>query len=222
MEDEIKKLPEILPVSDTPPAKFDWDAIGKNYLADAQLRRCQERFKLACPPELHPDVTDWAHPNLARYAAQIEQVKAWPGGKRGILAAGESGRGKTRAFWHLLGRLSNESREIRFFTAHAWFARLGQEVRYGSDDAQGWVESVAKAPVVFIDDLGQQALTKAREEWAMQWFFSLLDIRLNHGLPLFVTTNLTAPEIAGRADKSGIREDPLLRRLLELCEVVKF
>jgi len=53
-------------------------------------------------------------------------------------------------------------------------------------------------------------------------FFRMLDLRLGArpARPLIITTNLTAAQIA--AGQAGVRADPLLRRLLDLCEVVKF
>jgi DNA replication protein DnaC len=74
--------------------------------------------------------------------------------------------------------------------------------------------------VVFIDDWGQEANLKSRENWAEGWFFRFVDYRIERGLPLIITTNLTAKDIARK--EGDVRGDPLLRRLLEMSDVVKF
>ena len=72
-----------------------------------------------------------------------------------------------------------------------------------------------------LDRRFQIAFDKARADWAQAHFMALLDQRLGYGLPLFATTNLSAPEMAG-VQKSAVRAHPLIRRLLDLAEPVKF
>jgi DNA replication protein DnaC len=156
-------------------------------------------------------------------AAAIATVRGWQHGKRGILASGPTGLGKTRAIADLYRRLAcEEGRDVRYFNAADWFAALGAQVKYGRDDAAGWVREMARKPIFILDDLGQEAVQKSHEEWAQSWFFRFLDIRREHGLPLIVSTNLSAEQITGRHDRRNLRADPLLQRLLDLCEVVKF
>ena len=114
-----------------------------------------------------------------------------------------------------------EARDIRYFHASDWFSTLQGCLNYGRDDARGWVDAVARRPVVYIDDLGQEAIQTARSEWAMSWFMRFLDIRVSERLPLYVTTNLDAQGIAERG-ASSVRGDPMVRRLIEICEPIKF
>ena len=154
--------------------------------------------------------------------AQIERVLAHQVGAKGLLLSGRTGRGKTRSMWALMRRLAHdEARDIRYFHAGDWFATLQGCLTYGRDDARGWVDAVARRPIVFIDDLGQEAIQTARSEWAMSWFMRFLDIRVSERLPLYVTTNLDAQGIAERG-ASSVRGDPMVRRLIEICEPIKF
>jgi DNA replication protein DnaC len=207
-------------VSDLPkPEKtVDLDAFGAEYAARARRNTACDRWHLACPEKMRE--TNWQDPRIAPFSAQHAQILSWQYQDRGILASGPSGHGKTRAMWALMKRLAEEGREIRYFTAASWFSTLQQQFVFGRDESLSWVLAVAKVPVVFIDDLGQQAIQLSREDWAQGWLFQFLDARLGHGLPLFVTTNLTAAEMAGQS--SGTRGNPLVRRLLDLCDVVKF
>ena len=159
---------------------------------------------------------------MAPNRAQIERVLAHQVGAKGLLLTGKTGRGKTRSMWSLMRRLAcEEARDIRYFHAGDWFATLQGCLSYGRDDARGWVDAVARRPIVFVDDLGQEAIQTARSEWAMSWFMRFLDIRVSERLPLYVTTNLDAQGIAERG-ASSVRGDPMVRRLIEICEPIKF
>ncbi len=69
----------------------------------------------------------------------------------------------------------------------------------------------------------QEATTAAQEERARAWLFSLINRRLELWLPLLASTNCTAEQLAGtEGGKSAVRADPLLRRLLEIAEPVRF
>lgn len=188
-------------------------------LRDMRKADAVKRWETACPEALK--VTDWSNPALERNAPQIARVLGYKLGAKGILASGPTGRGKSRAMWALMRRLGCEDGvDVRYWTASDWFSALQDNIRYGRDNARGWVETVAARHVVFIDDLGQEAIQTNKTEWAQGWFFRFLDIRVGAGLPLFVTTNLNASEMSERG--GNVRGDPLVRRVLDLCEPVKF
>jgi len=180
-----------------------------------------ELWRRSCPSGLQE--TNWSHPDLIAYRKQIDRVRTWEVGQRGLLLAGRTGRGKSRSLWALLKRLMcEEARDVGVWTAADWFAVLQSYVSYGRDDAQGFVRACAVRPILVIDDLGQEAVMTSRQDWARSHFFALLDQRLGAGLPMLVTTNLTANQLAGSGRADEIRGEPLVRRLMELCEVIKF
>ena len=110
--------------------------------------------------------------------------------------------------------------DVAYYTSHQFFAKLQDQITYGCDHADEFIETVARRKHLFIDDLGQQALVTARAPWANSRFFQLLDIRMGLQLPLFITTNLTAEQLIAGADP--IQADPMLRRLLALGHPVHF
>jgi DNA replication protein DnaC len=199
---------------------FDHEGASAHFLAEARKRDAIARFDSAVPPTMRE--SDWGHAEIVTNRAQIDRVLAHKVGAKGLLLSGRSGRGKTRSMWALMRRLAHEeARDVRYFHAGDWFATLQGCLNYGRDDARGWVDAVARRPVVYIDDLGQEAIQTARSEWAMSWFMRFLDIRVSERLPLYVTTNLDAQGIAERG-ASSVRGDPMVRRLIEICEPVKF
>ncbi len=178
----------------------------------------RQKFDLMFAPSMRQ--TDWSRVPIEN-AAAVGKVLAWQRGSKGLLLTGPTGRMKTRAIVALIGRLMREDGvDVQAYKAIDWFSKLQGRIHYGRDEAAGWVEAVAKRPIVYIDDLGQQAVLQTREEWSQGWWFDLCDKRIELGLPLLITTNLTAREIAD--GQSDVRGDPLLRRLLELCDPVKF
>lgn len=199
---------------------FDGEAASAHFLAEARKRDAIARFETAVPPAMRE--SDWGHAGMLANRAQIERVLAHQVGAKGLLLSGRTGRGKTRSMWALMRRLAHdEARDVRYFHAGDWFAQLQGCLSYGRDDARGWVDAVARRPIVFIDDLGQEAMQTARSEWALSWFLRFLDIRVSERLPLYVTTNLDAQGIAERG-ASSVRGDPMVRRLIEICEPIKF
>lgn len=198
--------------------RFDFDAIGADYLAKAKISAAVAEWERACPPFLQH--SDFQHPDLARSDGQIRKVLGWSDSRVGLIASGPSGLGKSRAMWALMLKLAKRGKEIRYFTASEFFGELQAQVRFGRDDAGSWVKAVAGVPIVFIDDLGQEAMQASKQDWARSWFFQFLDIRSGHRLPLFITTNLGAKEMA--ENTGDLKAHPLLRRLLMVCEPVRF
>lgn len=180
-----------------------------------------ELWQKCCPSDLQ--ATNWDHPHLSPYREQIARVLSWNVGGKGLLLSGRTGRGKSRSLFGLLKRLMcDESRDVGVWRAGDWFNQLQLNVNYGRDDAAGFVRACARRPILVLDDLGQEAITRGREDWARSWFFSLLDERLGEKRPMLITTNCTADQMAGTDNRENIKGEPLVRRLLELCEVVKF
>ena len=167
--------------------------------------------------------SDWIHPRLATFSSQVAQVLGWQAGAKGLLVTGPSGRGKTRALWALLRRLMcHESRDVAIYRSADFFREMQEQINYGRDESARWVKAMAEVPIIAIDDWGQEAVTSARAEWAQATFFDLLDRRMGEGRPLLITTNLSAREIVNNDSTGGLRGDPLLRRLLDSCDVVRF
>lgn len=194
------------------------EAATERGFAEARRDDARRRYEAACPTEFRS--SNWDFPEIQPFRPQIERVLAYEVGPKGILASGPTGRRKTGAMWALMERLAcREGRDVRFYTAFDFFASLQEQVKYGHDDARGWIETVARRPLVFIDDYGQQALLRTKEDWALGWFFRFLDIRAGEHLPLFVTTNMTGAEMAGG---NSLRGDPLIRRLLVVADPVPF
>lgn len=217
----IERLNKTAPVSavmpdEKPTAVIEIDA--EAYTRARVREGLRQKFELMFAPAMRH--TDWSRVPIENEAAVVK-VLAWQRGSKGLLLTGPTGRMKTRAVVALIGRLMREDGvDVQAYKATEWFSKLQGRIHYGRDEAAGWVDAVAKRPIVYIDDLGQQAVLQTRQEWSQGWWFDFCDKRIELGLPLIITTNLTAKEMA--QGQNEVRGDPLLRRLLELCEPVKF
>ena len=201
-----------------------WENISRRYIEDARRQSARDRWNVLEAEMPQMVETDWSRRHFDRNREAIETVQDWESSKRGLLLTGPTGRGKTRVILDLLRRLAlDDGQDFRYWHASTWFSELQKQNRFGRDEASSWVSATAVRPIVVIDDLGQEAISTVKgEDWAQAWLFRFLDVRLAHSLPLIVTTNLSASAIAGTAQRSEIRSDPLIRRLLDLCDVVKF
>ena len=195
------------------------EAVSRELLRASRREDGLRRWETFFPPALR--ASDWSHPGLAPCAQQIAAVLAYQVGAKGILATGPSGRGKTRSMAALMRRLGpEEGNDVRYWSAAGWFSTLQSFLEYGNDHAKKWVDTVASRHVVFFDDYGQEAMQVSRREWAQAWFFHFLDQRVALGLPLFLTTNLSAREMMSHAGHA--RGDPLVRRLLDVADPISF
>lgn len=220
MPSDEKLLADIMAAPVKPDPSFTPpDSSTKEYIQGVRRRDGERYFDRFCPEAYRSfDVT---HHSISPNRAQISRVITWEPQAKGMLLSGPTGRGKTRACWQLLKRLyAEQGVECRWYHAMDFFTELHECIKYGRDDARGWIEAVAWRNVVFMDDWGQEVNLKAREDWAQSWFFRFLDLRLERRLPLIITTNMGAKDIAER--NNNLRGDPLIRRLLEVCEIVKF
>lgn len=203
----------------TPTTAIDLDQRGrdvhKQMMADY---RCSY-FRSNCPI----DYLDFnvEYPSLQTNRRQIEEILNWKENPVGILATGSTGTGKTRAMFALCKRLiQDEAKEVAIWPAKKFFYQLESNVRYGHDEAGEFIKCVAHKKILFIDDYGQESVLANKQDWATGWFFKLLDIRVGNRLPLLMTTNLTAEQIASRSQNTT--GAPLLRRLIESSKPIKF
>jgi DNA replication protein DnaC len=194
--------------------------------ADEQCREMRRRVRRAYVREFFGPViidTDWQHPDLKPNHSNIERVRSWKFGPRGLLIAGaETGTGKTRSLAALVMRVyAEELIGAALWNSQELFARITQTNSFGRDFAKEFIDGLTRPSVLVIDDLGQEATSRGQEAQVQQWFFRLLDLRASAGLPCLITTNHTAETLAN-SPKRAISADPLIRRLLAVAEPVKF
>lgn len=175
------------------------------------VNRRRTRFEKICPP-LYQSSDPARLPG-----AQLAQVMAWGFNPRGLVLIGDTGKGKSRIAWYLLRRYLTKDRPERGFL---WFDCIGFghaiTEHYKAEDAEGWLESVAKVPLLFFDDLGKLKMTERAETE----LFGIIERRCANMLPIIATTNDSGDSLAARMTEN--RGPAMVRRLREFCQVVTF
>lgn len=125
---------------------------------------------------------------------------------KGLLYYGPVGTGKTFAAACIANALIDKG----FPCLVTNFARLINTISGMYDGKQEYIDGLNRFALLIIDDLATEADTEYRNEIV----FNIIDSRYRAGLPIIVTTNLTAEELKNSAD---IRKQRIYSRLFERC-----
>jgi DNA replication protein DnaC len=151
--------------------------------------------------QLHLDALD--HP-----AETLGACRSWVRGGGGLMLTGEVGRGKTTlagaAVYEMLHHQS-----VTWTSMPELFAKLARS--HGHPDREWALDLVTGNSALALDDLD-----KARDtDYGVEQVFLAIDRRVEHRLPLLVTSNLSP---GGLAERYG---DAIASRLVGYCTVVK-
>ena len=135
---------------------------------------------------LHIEETATLTPTPAQLA--VLRHSSAPGSA--LVLVGPRGVGKTLAAAWIVRRRAQAETWSYFVNWPAFLERLREAARTKSD-ATVLERRLRMTSLAVIDDLGAEQAT----EWAEERLYLLLDYRLNHGLPIVVTTNRTPEEL---------------------------
>ena len=196
------------------PAKNTWGALC-DHCIEAQQRHTraaatrddrQRQWLALCPPEFRDtQLALLPRPQLTRRAL------AWQPSPRGLNLWGTPRTGKTRTLFLLLQQLHFAGRRVRFFGPSEFCA----ECQAREWKASVWVQQLARADIVALDDIDKCTLSRPQEEK----FFQLLDNRLRLGLPTFFTGNADGDQLKTCFRRHG---DALVARIRECCQPIHF
>lgn len=125
---------------------------------------------------------------------------------KGLLLFGTVGTGKTFTAACIANALIDKGYPCMVTN----FARLINTISGMYDGKQDYIDGLNRFALLVIDDLATEADTEYRNEI----IFNVIDSRYRAGLPLIITTNLTAQELKNSAD---IKKQRIYSRLFERC-----
>lgn len=138
-----------------------------------------------------------------RYAENFREME--DRGK-GLLLYGTVGTGKTFAAACIANALIDKG--VPALVTN--FARLTNTIGGMYEGKQQYIDGLSRFDLLVIDDLASERDT----EYMNEIVFQIIDSRYRSGLPLIVTTNLTAEEIKHPAE---VKRQRIFSRLLEMC-----
>jgi len=124
--------------------------------------------------------------------AFVEKAKAGPAAD-GLLFAGRVGTGKTFLACCIANALLDAHVQVLFLVVPDYLDRIRSTYdleRPGYTELE-LTEAAKRVPVLVLDDLGAHHYT----EWGRQKLYSLVNHRLNHQLPVVVTTNVSLEDL---------------------------
>ena len=144
----------------------------------------------------------------------FDQVQDWTHGPRGLVVAGETGMGKTRACWSLLHREFVAGQSVFALSAYD-LARWPAKVMAEPAQADAVLKKIVAAGILYLDDPFKTRLTPTVEEL----LFVALDERSSRRRPTIFSFNDSAATLLERL--STDRAKAFLRRIRDYCDVVK-
>lgn len=144
----------------------------------------------------------------------FDRVQAWTYGPRGLVVAGETGLGKTRACWALLHREFMARHSVCALSAYD-LARWPAKVMNEPTRADATLKRLAAVDILYLDDPFKSRLTPTVEEL----LFVALDERTSRRRPCLFSFNDSAATLLERL--STDRAKAFLRRVRDFCDVVK-
>ena len=191
-----------------PSCQREADAKEKELERKQRDGELKEQWKLICPP-LYQRTVQSRLPKVA-----TDKVLSWKFGPKGLVLYGGTGKGKTRAAFLLLERLHMSGVKVVVFHGNSFAHQCA--LRFGDFSGEEWIEALSKIDLVFIDDLGKFKLTERVEAE----LFGLIETRMAWDRPMIFTVNHDGDSLADKMTTD--RGEPMVRRLREFCESIKF
>ena len=140
---------------------------------------------------------------MINYAEQFADFKRE---SKGLLLYGPVGTGKT----YYAACIANKLIDNGYSVLMTNFPTLTNKLQGMYEGKQEYISSLNKYDLLILDDLGAER----QSEYMQELVFNVIDSRYRTGLPVIITTNLTADEIKHPQD---VRYCRIYDRILERC-----
>lgn len=187
------------------------DAAEAERRAREQLEQIATNRQVCFPDKAMVNLTfsadDGANERISRISRNyVDNFPKFRADGKGLLFFGTVGGGKSYMAAAICNALLDKGYRCHFTS----FPRLINEVGSRREDKQEFLDSLNRFDLLAIDDLGAERDSSFMAEMV----FNLIDGRCRAGMPLVITTNLTAEELKNPAD---LRRARIYSRLLDMC-----
>jgi len=142
-------------------------------------------------------------------------VEQWPKIRQGAVSmvlTGGVGCGKTYLAACIANKLSAMGVPVLMTTASRIINSAMSNMKSNSEDT--FLDEMSMYDLLIIDDYGANRGT----EYAMEKLFDVIDTRVNSGLPMIITTNLTKEQLQ---DTSNVTTERIHSRIVGACSIVR-
>ena len=129
----------------------------------------------------------------------------------GLIFEGAVGSGKTFLAAAIANELLAKGVDVEFIVVPEFLDQLRQQIHSNDDSETSLINRIKDVPVLVFDDMGAHNFSP----WVQNILFTIINYRLNHQLPILITTNLDMDELC---DAVG---DRIASRLMEIGTNVK-
>lgn len=157
------------------------------------------------------EADDLTNPRISAIAQNyVENFVEMRKNGKGLLLYGSVGSGKSFSAACIVNALIDKG----YPCAMTNFARLSNTLSGMFEGRQEYIDSLNRCALLVIDDLASERDTEYMGEIVQM----VIDSRYRAGLPLIITTNLTAQELKNPAE---MRKQRIYSRLFEMCVPVE-
>ncbi|MGI6684719.1 MAG: ATP-binding protein [Bacillota bacterium] len=131
---------------------------------------------------------------------------------QGVMFAGAVGSGKTFLAGAITNALLEHDRQVLFLVVPDFLDDIRATYqKQGEFSEAELMDAARKTEVLILDDLGAHNFT----EWTQNKIFSLINYRMNHGLPCVITTNLSISQM------NEVIGERTVSRIIEICKIYR-
>ena len=131
---------------------------------------------------------------------------------QGILFAGTVGSGKTFLAGAITNALLEHEKQVLFLVVPDFLDEIRATYqKQGEFSEAELMDAARKTEVLILDDLGAHNFT----EWTQNKIFSLINYRMNHGLPCVIATNLSINQM------NEVIGERTVSRIIEICKIYR-
>lgn len=148
-------------------------------------------------------------------AAMQRYAKQWPEMRDkniGLLLYGPVGTGKSFYAACIANALIDAEKPVPVLMTS--LARIINTVQGMFDGRQEYIDSLARYPLLVLDDVGTERTTG----YALEQVYNVIDARYRSGKPLIITTNTPIERIKA---PETLEQQRIYSRLLEMCHPIK-
>lgn len=125
-----------------------------------------------------------------------------------LLFVGGTGTGKTHLAAAIANLLVERGIQTRFGTFQSHLDEIKKE--FDQSGQKHYLDDIKGTPMLIVDDLGKEMKT----DWTQSILYDIVNYRYEHILPMVITTNLSADDIANHVGGA------VWSRLQEMCDSV--